>query len=273
MVSTDTIFQNVHSEIRKENLLVLKDIPSALRDELRLTDNFLYGLSKVGKINLKHLYYEKENKIHPFCYYDKFFYFGFMSLSKETIDRYKNHPEFSDLKIFKERRDYVKGLLAEGDYESYFIHTDKRIRLTMYKKLFNDIPDELKVEIFRSVYTSSEVGFDMLKPNFIKQIYSCKTDEIDSSLWETAEVTEDGYVMIYRGYNGLNTPLEKAYSWTIDKKVAEWFAERFQNEGNGRELITAKVRKENILDYLPNRNEEEVLVLPEDVIIVQREKI
>jgi hypothetical protein len=44
--------------------------------------------------------------------------------------------------------------------------------------------------------------------------------------------------------------------------VAQWFANRFGNDGTVEE---GRVAIENIVDYFYRRNESEVLILPKDV--------
>lgn len=67
---------------------------------------------------------------------------------------------------------------------------------------------------------------------------------------------------VYRG-SAYETSLE-GLSWTLAKDRAEWFAERFSN---GREIFIARgtVKKSSVLAYFSGRNEEEIVVMPEDV--------
>lgn len=65
-------------------------------------------------------------------------------------------------------------------------------------------------------------------------------------------------VTIYRGVTDHNKSRKKAFSWSTDRKVAEWFADRFQT-GTG-EVWTLTVPKERILCSFEGRNEHEVIV-------------
>lgn len=65
-------------------------------------------------------------------------------------------------------------------------------------------------------------------------------------------------VTIYRGVTDYNKSRKKAFSWSTERKVAEWFAGRFQT-GTG-ELWTLTVPKERILCSFEGRNEHEVIV-------------
>lgn len=48
-------------------------------------------------------------------------------------------------------------------------------------------------------------------------------------------------------------------SWTLDKKVAEFFAQRFVN--NPRAVISKQVKKADCLCYFGGRNEQEIIIL------------
>lgn len=64
-------------------------------------------------------------------------------------------------------------------------------------------------------------------------------------------------VTIYRGVTSHNRRKKKAFSWSVDKKIAEWFAKRFST-GTG-EVWKLTVPKERILSYIGG-TEKEVIV-------------
>lgn len=64
-------------------------------------------------------------------------------------------------------------------------------------------------------------------------------------------------VTVYRGVTSYNKNKKKAFSWTTDKEIAEWFANRY-NTGTG-EVWTLTVPKERILCAFEGR-EKEVIV-------------
>lgn len=65
-------------------------------------------------------------------------------------------------------------------------------------------------------------------------------------------------VTIYRGVTDYNKSRKKAFSWTTERKVAEWFAGRY-NTGGG-EVWKLIVPKERILCCFDGRNEAECVV-------------
>ena len=50
---------------------------------------------------------------------------------------------------------------------------------------------------------------------------------------------------------------EDGLSWTLSKEVAEWFASRFENDG---EIIEKTVHKTEVIAYFNDRDEEEIVL-------------
>ena len=66
----------------------------------------------------------------------------------------------------------------------------------------------------------------------------------------------EGMFFIYHGINHIYNPNDD-YSWTLDKKVAEFFAYRFKGKG---EVVTKLIHYNDAIDYLTSRNEKEILI-------------
>ena len=66
-------------------------------------------------------------------------------------------------------------------------------------------------------------------------------------------------VEVYRGITDYNKKYVKALSWTLSKKTAEWFADRFSSKGI---IYKALIPKEHILAYFNGRNEKEIVLDP-----------
>lgn len=66
-------------------------------------------------------------------------------------------------------------------------------------------------------------------------------------------------VTIYRGVN--NPDYKYGFSWTIDRRIADWFANRYENKQSY--VYECTVDKKDILCYLDIRNEKEVIIDPE----------
>ena len=90
-----------------------------------------------------------------------------------------------------------------------------------------------------------------------KQEEMMTEDEIETlrSLPET--------VSVYRGVTSYNAGKVKALSWTLDRKVAQWFANRFGENGT---VYEAEISKQHILSLFKGRNEWEVIVEPDHLL-------
>lgn len=64
-------------------------------------------------------------------------------------------------------------------------------------------------------------------------------------------------VTIYRGVTDHNRDNDKALSWTLSEEKANWFAHRFDEDGD---VIEREVDKKYIYAYFDSRDEKEVIV-------------
>ena len=78
---------------------------------------------------------------------------------------------------------------------------------------------------------------------------------------------------VFTVYRGCGPANEDGWSWTLDREKADWFAERFAGDDpddfNGLVLI-GECQHNAVIAYLSRRSEEEILVAPEDVKIIDR---
>ena len=72
--------------------------------------------------------------------------------------------------------------------------------------------------------------------------------------YEVYENLPDTFV-VYRGLQ--ENAREDGLSWTLSKDVAEWFASRFENDG---EIIEKTAYKTEVIAYLNDRDEEEIIL-------------
>ena len=66
-------------------------------------------------------------------------------------------------------------------------------------------------------------------------------------------------VTVYRGVTSYNAKNVQALSWTLDEKVAQWFAHRYGEQGT---VYQARIHKDDIYAVFTGRNESEVIVDP-----------
>lgn len=88
-------------------------------------------------------------------------------------------------------------------------------------------------------------------------VYLMETDE-----YEQFKELED-MVTVYRGVTPYNADNLKGLSWTLNPETAEWFANRFDEDGT---VYEAQIDKAHIYAYFSHRNESEVIVDPKYLI-------
>jgi len=165
--------------------------------------------------------------------------------------------------------------INQQDWDKVFMLIEKPYRLAWLEENYDLITDdEAYYEFLKDAYTQSEFpmnGFyeyeDLLKLFWHKNNPRLMMDKDELSFYNQLpkEIT------IWRGVRVEDELDEEniGFSYTLDKERAIWFAKRFSQDGKGRPmLIEAKVDKDKILSVFLNRGEEEVLVSPENIEII-----
>ncbi|EKS4345135.1 hypothetical protein QB607_003139 [Clostridium botulinum] len=244
MSFTSNIFQMEHSNVSSL-------IPITVHKDDMEVNNFIKIINKLD-LDIND-FYKVEGKLYKYCYLKE-------TVLVEIYDT--NEDYFINFKVreqIEQRERIHKRCIENKEYIRLFCLIDKPYRFSFYQQLFNDIPDEQKYEVFRNIYTSCEYGFDNLSREFLEEIF--EYNKVDKN-WFNEDI-----IAIYRGEGDLSTPYTEAYSWTININVARWFAERFNSNGK---VYKGYIRQQDILDYLGDRNEKEVLVFSEDVFNIEQ---
>lgn len=194
-------------------------------------------------------FFETNNCISPHCYLNKEngVYIDIHLFSNYFFDTFDIVKKINDL------NDYMNKLINQKKYGSVFGLMEKKIRISYFNKWYKNIPEEQTLEVFKSVYSSSEYNFGLLNVDILKYIQQLSVNELDKL---------DDVVKIYRGQTEKSRNYNEANSWTLDKSVAEFFSTRFNSNGK---IISAYIKKEDIIAYIEDRNESEVLVFPNKI--------
>lgn len=72
---------------------------------------------------------------------------------------------------------------------------------------------------------------------------------------------------VYRGFNYDGG--EDGFSWTIDRARAKWFARRLCTDDYRPMVATGTVSRKDVIGYMTGRDEQEIVVLPENVYAVE----
>lgn len=171
-----------------------------------------------------------------------------------------------DIEKFYQAVKNIEQEVESGDYITSISSLPDRMRMEYFDILIQrgiDFPDFY--EKFYSFYIMSDYGFSALSADTLEKIVSKKTEKDWQRTCECLKSLPDT-VTIYRGQTKLSTSLERAYSWTVDKNIACFFASRMGTDE--AEIIEARVSKDKILEYDISSNEKEVWVKFDDIEIV-----
>lgn len=208
-------------------------------------------------------YPELSNYI-DYLYYDNSFgcqiiYYNTDDLILIETNIYSGYDGFQSLLEVNRLLDLIVSYKTMSfDKKYYFI--SERFRLEFILRNIDKIPD--KYHYFVDAYSMSDYGFEKLKKNDIVSIFNYKTNK-DIKL--TKEKLKDlpNELVVYRGIGSKS--LRDGYSYTLNFDVARFFAFRLSKRDDYVEILEAKVKKSDVIEYLTDRNEDEVLILPDKV--------
>lgn len=159
--------------------------------------------------------------------------------------------------------EYIKNCLNRGDYDRLFCfgnlslygHTDAEV----YQMCHDYIPEERRYAILLRIYAHAR-GFDGIR-GYMKEIKKYRPEGYDEELLPF--VNKRGHITVYRGifvHEGekLRAP-HLSISWTVNPAVAHWFASRIPGDYE-RHVYQGMVRLKDVIAYLNDRGEEEVLL-------------
>lgn len=264
------IFKKVQSDVKKSDLIPLTVLETLEGRTLKEEYRSVLPSLKVARTAAEHLgctlgdLYFVKGGFYPFCYYKDYLYIDLLTLELEVLlfTRVKEQVQVRSARI--------KEYLEKKDYRTFFmVSLEKKIAFSVYKEMYEEIPDEDKYEIFIDLYTRSEYGFNLFGKNFLDELKNYRSSEYVATVQERIQpYVREGYLTIYRGEGTESTPYHQAFSWTTDLMVARFFATRY---GRGR-IYKTKVRPEDVVDFLEGRGESEILISPNSLGQVEQVK-
>jgi hypothetical protein len=83
------------------------------------------------------------------------------------------------------------------------------------------------------------------------------------------QIDTDGYLTIYRGFNYTTRP--DGNSFTLSKAKAIWFANRYASMGKEKGYVNKyKIHISDVLAFITDRGEAEIVAWPDDVILLEQ---
>lgn len=135
----------------------------------------------------------------------------------------------------------------------------------MFIKMYAEIHLDQRYDVFVHLYVRSEYGFGEFPKEIIHDVFANRSLSEDwnkrmKKFKQKMGVKQN--VCIYRGQGKLSAKPLEAFSWTLKKETAQFFADRFESKGSGK-VITRTVPIDKVIDYIDHRNESEIILLPE----------
>ena len=179
-------------------------------------------------------------------------------------------PIWSDMETFYRAVKSIESEVASGDYTTSISGLPDSMKLEYFNLLVErGIDFEGFYRKFIDFYTYADYGFGCISEENIEKIFQRKTPE-DTQATNNALTSLPDVITIYRGQTPMGTSREKAYSWSLDKNIAMFFAARLGTYD--AEIIEARVRKEDVVEYIEGY-EQEILVRHRDVEILEVTKL
>jgi hypothetical protein len=156
---------------------------------------------------------------------------------------------------YEQKRNAVEKATGDKNYKQFVWLFERPYRVEAFIKIADKLSDTDYWKLLSDVWIDTENQYAYLKE--WKRLLTSKrsnchymmTEEEDNLLRSLADE-----VTIYRGcQKGIN---EKGLSWTLDKSIAEFFANRLGKKGI---VLEKKISKSNIIAVFTGRGESEVI--------------
>lgn len=242
------LFSIIKDTINKSDLISYKRIKDInIKKDIELC-------SRVTQIDINKFYYCKKG-LSNIYYYSNYNLVDINVAAEEFLKQSKIKEKIIQKQIV------ITSMIKNGDFEYLFLNLiDSRISFWAYEEFFDKIPNKDKYPIFEHIYTSAEYGFKYLNKDFIKKVFKYADRNNLSKLYHL--IDDKGYITIYRGQDDLSLDINKSYSWTTNINTAIFFATRFNYDGY---IYSGKIHINNILGYFDNRDEDEIILYPENI--------
>ena len=250
--SIENIFRSAHAAIDRKNLKPLKDFIGKPKFP---TQKELDDAVELLHIDPSYLFYNPGDFLNPIIYWKGPVYYGFFGgLNLEALKMMRTAEYFEQLTKYSEEMIKMKKFIP------LFHRMEKKILIPAFVEMYDMIPDDQKYDIFIDLYVRSEFGFEMFPEELLKDVFSKRefSKEWKKRMEDLKKIKTDsqGLITAYRGEGAA----EDVMSWTLDKKIAEFFANRFGHRGK---ILKQKIDPDKVVDYLTSRGESELLMLPE----------
>lgn len=167
------------------------------------------------------------------------------------------------------KKEAIARAAEEKDWNSYIYLHERPYRLWAFKEVQHRLPDGTYWKLLGSIWRDSEnirenpdewTGL-LTAPRARREMMMSPEDQ--KALLEMP--------LAFAVYQGHTSDRDDGFSWTTERATADWFAKRFADLEGGRPMVaTAVVAKRDVIAYMTNRNESEIIVDPARLTSVKR---
>jgi len=245
------IFKGLHGALNENNLTLL----STLIDRKVISEKLYKEAVNYLGVDEDYLFYDPSAILSPMVYYDGLIYCDLYNLDINALKFIKVKE-----RLYNQIKDF-NTFLKEKKFDELFMFMDKRLLIPSFIRMYDEMPIKGRYEIFVTLYIRSETGFEMFTDEFLKKVFS---ERRLSKEWaarmrlfkKEAIKNEAGLIAVFHGHNKEYNPHD-VYSWTLSKKTAQFFANRFEQRG----VVEKKyILSRDVIDYFQSRGEQEVIL-------------
>ena len=224
-------------------------------------------LDKVKEVALLFLYQEvEETEYSPVVVMHPIFESGFVTIMRDGKPEFINITESYE-NLLLAQKECKKNIMTLDSIFSVYMIIRKSYRLTFLKFIKEYLSKKDMSELLADAWISSE------NPNNDVNVPSKTAVQWFREADKRTLMTKDEYeyyqslpqtVTAYRGVAEGGNP--RGLSWTCNKKIAEWFANRFDKKGY---VQSVTVDKSCVLAYFNSRDEDELVldILSKNILI------
>lgn len=263
-MNLDDLFLNMNN-FNFDSLVRQTDIQSAEDKEYYASQGYQIALTQSE-------FTEKFPQVDPSCiWYTPSVSFNCLYFNENTLAALPCYLELVDSKEFCKTVSIREEEVQNNNYYGSLLVLPDGLRMEYFQKLVELNPTCPNLyTLFLSFYQHSDYGFGSLDSSTLAVILDSKTPaDIQKTQSQLSDLPDT--VTIYRGGNSASTPFEKAYSWSLDINVANFFASRRGTEEGY--LVEAEISKKDIIDLSLDSNEQEIIVHPQDVRVLHKTPI
>lgn len=232
---------------------------------------FKNAFPDVTEDTIDNLYYEP-NSFRSLIYYnlDEMVLIETSVYISEGAFTFFNPNSKNPQKLIAFYTERIKNYCDEGQYTSAFFYTLDSYRVEFTLKCLPKIPEKYRYAVFLENYTHADFGSSNLTPELLKAIFATKLPQQKGATTKALnKLTDSDTLHIYRGIGDKSN--SDGYSYTLSHDIARFFAFRHSTKAEYVTIISADVKKKDVLEYITNRNEKEIIALPESLFNIQTE--